>query len=1073
MNASGQIMVEPLYDAIGEFREYGYAVMQRNGKVGMIDRKGQEVVAPLYDDLELLDSLFIGVKMENGWSILSLSGGLVLDRPYERVEIWKGRYLGYMSNRKWGIVHVNGQPIAPPVYDKIEYLPSGYFAVTADKLQGLLGLDGSEILPPEAEKIKVYSDDFFLYQKDKLWGARNRHSEILLEPVYNNLQILNENFIKLYQKSKILLFSIVAGRTITDDRYDDFYSFNAGHVLCKKQRLLGLIDAAGKLVLPPRYNEILSFGENLYRVNYRWKWGVVNHMNEEVIPLEYQYIAPPKEAVCLVRQNRFFGVLNLKGEQLVAPEFDAIELSARQAKAHSGEALSLFYFDEQGNLEDENSFNKHFTITIGGKRNNRPARDWDLEEETYLLENFEWFYSSAEDRWGLRKRDDGSIQIQPTFDWIRIERELGFTIVGIENDNYYDFEWTKFRFGMIYGLVNNERGLLVTKMNLWDIRLSDFEKDYPLARCVFSNGRHGLVSRIGKIVQKNYAYIGDFHNGLARMSTKGRLSGSFKSKKRGLGELSGYLNNLWSPNYMIDYTLYDQEFEADAVLTCEGCVWGYIDTVGQVLVQPQYEFVRNFKNGVGLVQENGKWGMINREDDRLLPCKYDGLQFLENTNNQILRVYTNRQKYGLIDTLGQVRVDLAYDEIGVFKEGRLAVKRNGLWGFVDQDGEEVIPCRFRRVNYFNEGLATVQHKRKWGVINQQGEVIVEFRFQALGIFSEGLAFARERFRSGYINSRGTFVIEPRFDKALTFEGGVARVVENGKYGLINREGKFVLRPLYSRMEAFNEHGTAVVQYGKNNIRYGLIDRSGHLITTRSFREIRPYYEGLAAVKYKDRFGFINKKGHLVIDNEYSKVGDFIEGKAMVQRNGLCGYIDTQGEEIIDLEYSRCLDFEDGKAVVYKGYRQGGLIDSLGNRILEPSINRLYGFTEGRGLVRDEKYRFYYITDEARLYEGYYQHAGEFQHGIAVVQSEGKWGVINQKGLPLIPPKYDEIDEFEDGFAKVRIKRVSGLSDLNGKILIEPNYEYISYAGEGLFRVEQGDRLGYFDAGGQWVWELRK
>ena len=896
---------------------------------------------------------------------------------------------------------------------------------------------------------------------------------MLLEPLYQNLQALGQNFIKLYDKSRVSLFSLSAGRIINDRAYDDFYSFNPAYVLCKKERLLGLIDAEGRLVLPPRYNEIQSFGEDQFRVNYRMKWGVVNRQNGIVIPLEYHYIAPPVGRVCLARQGPHFGVLHTDGELLVPFDYDAIELEARQAKAHLGEALSLFHFDEAGKLTEENSFRKHFTITIGGRSNRPPPIDAQFDDNDYLLEDFEWYYSSAEDRWGLRRRDDGSIQIKPVFDWIRIERELGFTIVGIEKINYYDFEWTKFRFGMVYGLVNNEVGRLVTKMELWDIRLSDFYAGSKVARCVFDSGRHGLINRKGGIPVKGFAYIGDFQDGMARMSMKGRLSGSFKRKKYGLESLSTYLNELWTPNYMIDYTLYDQEFESGAALTCEDCLWGYIDTAAQILVQPQYEFGEDFHNGVALVKQDGKWGMVDRTDQQLLSCRYDGLQFLENTNYQIVQVYSNRKKYGLIDTLGRVRVDLAYDEIGAFKDGRLAVKRNGLWGFVDQDGVEVIPCRFRRVNPFSEGYATVQHKRQWGVIDREGKVVVEFRFKALGMFSDGLAFAREKFRTGYINPRGAYVIEPRFDKALALEGGVARVVENGKYGLINRQGRFVLRPHYSKIEAYNEYGLATVQYGRNNIRYGLIDRSGKLVTTRSFRQIRPFFEGLAAVKYKDKYGFIDTRGYLVIDNLYSKVGEFVEGKAMVQREGLCGYINKAGEEVIELQYSRCLDFEDGKAVVYRGYRQGGLIDSVGNQILEPSNNRLYGFSEGRGLVRDEKYRFYYITDEAQLYEGYFERAGEFQHGIAVVQSEGKWGIINQKGLPLVRPKYDRIDEFRDGFAKVRITRVSGLSDLTGKILIEPNYEYISYAGSGLFRVEKGDRLGYFDAEGRWIWELRK
>ena len=203
------------------------------------------------------------------------------------------------------------------------------------------------------------------------------------------------------------------------------------------------------------------------------------------------------------------------------------------------------------------------------------------------------------------------------------------------------------------------------------------------------------------------------------------------------------------------------------------------------------------------------------------------------------------------------------------------------------------------------------------------------------------------------------------------------------------------------------------------------------------------------------------------------MSSFSEGLAAVQKDGACGYINKQGQEVIPFGFSKCLDFDDGRAVVYKGIRKAGLIDQNGSFIFEPSLNRLLKFKEGRGLMRDDKYRFYYITEQTGLYNGFYQKASEFKHGVAVVQIDNKWGIINQKGIEIIPPKYDKIESFKDGYAKVRIKGFSGLTNLKGEQIVQPDYEFISYAGEGLFRVEQGDKVGYFDIEGKWVWDLNK
>ena len=47
---------------------------------------------------------------------------------------------------------------------------------------------------------------------------------------------------------------------------------------------------------------------------------------------------------------------------------------------------------------------------------------------SYLLDNFEWFFVGELGKWGLRRLTDGEEVIPPTYDFIRIERDLGYTL---------------------------------------------------------------------------------------------------------------------------------------------------------------------------------------------------------------------------------------------------------------------------------------------------------------------------------------------------------------------------------------------------------------------------------------------------------------------------------------------------------------------------------------------------------------------------------------------------------------------------------------------------------------------
>ncbi len=1076
IDADGKVILAPIYDAIGEFKHYGYAVMQRAGRVGLLGPSGKEAIAPLYDDLKMLDSTLIAVMDQGQWKVINFFGKTVLDKGYQQVQVWNGYYLAYRQGGKWGMVNKFGQQLAEPEFDAIQYEQGDFFITTKGGDLGLLSGTGRQILPNKAQEVRFYSDSLFFYRAGNYWGAVDYYGIEAIPAKYHSFSRISDNFIKLAASDGLHVYSIPCSRIIAKGQYEDYYAFSRRYLIVKKQRQVGLLDWCGGLVLPVAYQEIQAYEGPLFRVSLEGKWGLAEAGGKMLTPFEYDYIAPLNHSVGIVKKGQLLGLANRKGEEVAAPAYQRIELKGNLARAYrqkagSGsreEVLSLLRFDEEGRLMDTSSFQRHFQITIGG---GGPAAPPSLSSE-YQLDQFEWFYAPQEDRWGLRRLDDGSVQIEPKFHSIRVERESGFTLVGIEKSERFEFERTTFRFDMAYGLVSNELGLLVTEMDFWDVRFDDFRQGNPLARCIFTNGRHGLVNRIGRVVRKDLAYIGEFTDGLARFSPSGRLSGSMKNFQS-LGKIRSYINTITAPGIMVDYTQYDQVFRNEAWLVCDNCEWGYIDTSGQAVVPPKYSFVKDFINNVGIVECQGKWGVVNRKAEVVLPCAYDEVRFLENTNNSIIQVYLQQPKYGLIDTLGQLAVHAVYDEIGSFSEGRLAVRRNGLWGFADRDGLEVIPCRFREVQNFSESLAAVRLGSGWGFIDKQGHVEVDFSLKKVGNFKNGLAWAAVAEGVGYINPKGEFAIPPRFDKAHDFQGGIARVAKGGEYGLIGLDGQFLLRPRFAEIQEFNEHGLAVAREGKSNLRYSLISRRGELVGKLQFKEIMPFSEGLAAVKIKEGYGFIDTTGKLAIMDVYVNAAAFSEGLAAVQKDGACGYINRKGEVVIPFEYSKCLDFNADRAVVYKGIRKAGLLDRSGNLLIEPGLDRLLNFQEGRGLVRDEKYRFYYITEQAHLYNGYYQEATEFKHGVAVVQVDGKWGIINQKGIEIIPPKYDKIESFQDGYAKVRIQGFKGLASLNGDLIVQPDYEYISYAGEGLFRVEQGDMIGYFDREGQWVWDLSK
>lgn len=239
--------------------------------------------------------------------------------------------------------------------------------------------------------------------------------------------------------------------------------------------------------------------------------------------------------------------------------------------------------------------------------------------------------------------------------------------------------------------------------------------------------------------------------------------------------------------------------------------WGFADASGRVVVEPQFDEIPGFTEGIGRVVKNGRYGFVDSKGRILVPPRYKrAYPFSEGVS--CVTLDNDRRAY--VDAGGNVVSDSAYEyRDAAFTEGLAPARSNGKWGFVDRSWRLVVPARFDLVGYFSDGLATVEIDHQTAVIDRAGRIVIQPRSWSISIFSEGLAAflpsgggltirVGPDDRWGYIDRKGRIVIPPRFVSATAFSGGLARVTEspdikwisggcwNG-YDLINRYGEYV------------------------------------------------------------------------------------------------------------------------------------------------------------------------------------------------------------------------------------------------------------------------------------------
>ncbi len=336
-------------------------------------------------------------------------------------------------------------------------------------------------------------------------------------------------------------------------------------------------------------------------------------------------------------------------------------------------------------------------------------------------------------------------------------------------------------------------------------------------------------------------------------------------------------------------------FSEGLAAVCKNGKWGYIDSLGRLLIPCQYDEASGFSEGLAKVKKDGKYGAINKTGKIEIPIEWSDMSGFSEGISAVVK----GGKTGFIDNMGKVIVAPKYEGSGVFKDGMAVVVANGKYGFVDKTGKEVIAPRWDYAYSFFDGYAMVLENRKVGFIDKTGSVAIEPVWDDAVSFSEGYAPVMQKSGDtelwGYISTSGNILGgKIKYDSVTSFKDGLAVVAENRKYGVLKKDGNYLLTPFYEYVSMFNE-GLASI---KLNGKYGFVDEAGKTVIPITLDFAGSFSEGLAPAIKDNLWGYIDKKGAFAVSPQYNDAGIFVNGYAYVKKGTKSGFISVKAPEKI-------------------------------------------------------------------------------------------------------------------------------------------------------------------------------
>lgn len=109
--------------------------------------------------------------------------------------------------------------------------------------------------------------------------------------------------------------------------------------------------------------------------------------------------------------------------------------------------------------------------------------------------------------------------------------------------------------------------------------------------------------------------------------------------------------------------------------------WGFGNGLS-IVIQPRFDEVFCFKEGLACVDDGGMFGYINEKGEYVIEPKFEcAMSFSEG-----MAVFFEGEKCGYINKEGNVAIMAKYDAATAFENGRAKVKELGKWSTIDPDG---------------------------------------------------------------------------------------------------------------------------------------------------------------------------------------------------------------------------------------------------------------------------------------------------------------------------------------------------------------------------------------------------
>ena len=600
IKANGEQVTPLIYDYIYSARFSDKIGIGMNGKEGLIDSTGKEIIRLQYSNFDFQPNGKIVAQLNNKYGIIDQKENIIIPFEYDNIEY------GYKNsivkkNGNYGVIDSIGNVIIPIKFEKVYENIDGFYTVKDHYCQyGFYSSAGKMIAPTIYSEVGIFMDELCDVRRYDKWGKIDKSGNLVIPIIYDKFW-MNMVDVDGTNKKKMESIKKNGNDSVT-------------------------ISQVESELIPALYNN---------------EWGVIDSHGKEIIPFEY-YSSPrffANGVFVLEKTKNNFGCINTKGEIVTPFDYDEIFLGYLRYDSDLHNKEYQYYVIKKNNKVGLISTNgklifpaiyqrieavdNNFIVRINEKQGiidkTRKEITPIIYDEIKTDENL--LLVRLSNKWGLMDRQ-GNIVTPIIYDEIKFERKDFANCYFVKKNN---------KFGCI-----NSLGKVIIPV------IYDYEDYHLLERIdklylVSLDGKKGCIDKTGKLViptkysRIDYDYISEL---IFVYIEKQEIYDKIKKTKRLV--------------YVNKYGCYDKN--GNELLPAN---FNSEEDCKNSLNEKQFKVTKSITNNISIVKQNFRYGFANKSGEIVVPIIYDWISGISENVVQVKQ----REKSGYISISDSMKIN--------------------------------------------------------------------------------------------------------------------------------------------------------------------------------------------------------------------------------------------------------------------------------------------------------------------------------------------------------------------------------------------------------------------------------